>query len=565
MLSTRSAASKSLRVLALLTPATLIACAASTSPSPPVSPVVETASASAAPIASTAPPPPLPVAIPEVAPAPSTCGAFIVPAPAMSATIVVPACDTIPSTLHTLASAVTKPISDRSLALASLAACARAPAMVLEVVRASEAPMACGEAILTPALDAHGKEAMPAHLAAARAIVGASRLARLRPKKGDFDTLARAEIDAPSAEAALRSVISWRDAIDKQESESIGLATGAPSELLAIVRFESAAAWLALADEIRHTPLPDEIKKLSTPDHDLETRYLAKLDEVTMPLVDRAAKLALAGLGTAARDGILVRDLPSFHAIQPSFKSRLGFEARATRSLDLRVAASVTPKDAELADAATLARSLPPWALFAILERVDPSKLLAAHVVEALAESRGVPAALRVELERDKALDDAKKSALSLASLRVALSYGSRRHAEMVALWKSPKAPVDKLRVAIATALLGPTKPVESPPKSLDPVGPDALPVFDLAPLDAIAKGTGAFADAAAFDAALLSLELAHDASSSKAEAKRAYESAIARFDATVARKGVDKEIAAAAKRFAADARESFALIEAAK
>jgi hypothetical protein len=199
------------------------------------------------------------------------------------------------------------------------------------------------------------------------------------------------------------------------------------------------------------------------------------------------------------------------------------------------------------------------------LERVDPSKLLAAPVVEAFAETRGVPAALRMELERDKKLDDARKSALSLGALRVALSYGSRRHAEMVALWKTPKSPADKLRVAIATALLGPAKAVDPAPKSLDPVGPDAMPAFDLAPLDAIAKGTGAIADAAALDAAMLSLELAHDAASSKVEAKRAYQASLARFDAVVVRKGVDKDVAAIARRFADDARESLKLLDASK
>src|SRR5207237_3142412 len=127
-----------------------------------------------------------------------------------------------------------------------------------------------------------------------------------------FDLLAKAEVDPAAMDASVKLLTVWRDAMEKEEGDAIALSKNAPAEIGSVVRFEIAASWLALAKEIRSTPLPDEIVALKKNDPDLRTRYLAKLDEVTMPIVDRAQQLALAGLGIAVRDGVLVKDLPSF-------------------------------------------------------------------------------------------------------------------------------------------------------------------------------------------------------------------------------------------------------------
>lgn len=448
-------------------------------------------------------------------------------------------------------------VAARDEAFSSLAGCDRVPVLVTDVVRAQAAPMACAEAILAPTLDAKGKEALPNHQAAARALVGASRLARLRPKKGAFDLLARAEIDPKAKDTSIQQVTLWKDAIEKEERDALTLAKNAPAEIGAIVRFEAAAAWLAFAKELRATPYPTELSALAKKDKDLEVGYYAKLDEVTMPILDRARVLALAGIGGAVRDGILVKDLPSFQQIVEPFKSRPGFEHRATRDLELLPPDPLADKKA--GDAVRVARFLPPWAAYAVLERVEPAALLTTPVLLGFAVHRGVPAALRLEIEKDKKLDDQHRGAIALARLRVALAYGSRPDAESLATWK-PKQPVDLLRVAIAQALLGPKK---DDGKGAAPVG------YDLSVLDALAKKPIVGA-AAEYDAALLALETAQlftgappDPMQPPLDPKKAYEDAATRLDTVSTRKDLEPGRQANAKALAQSARASLDLLKA--
>lgn len=473
-------------------------------------------------------------------------------------------CADAKATLATLATAARAEAAHdraaRDAALASLASCERFPALVGEALRAEASPMVCAEAIVTPALEAHGKEALPQHQAAARGLIGASRLSRLRPKAGEFDLLARAEREPMAAEAGKKLLLLWKDALEKEESDAIALSKGAPAEIVAVVRFEIAAAWLAFAKEIRATPLPEEIKQLAKKDADLEIRYLAKLDEVTMPIVDRAKQIALAGLGAAIRDGILVKSLPSYQAVHEAFRSRVGFEVRATRELDLQLADPLAGKPS---DAVVIAASLPPWVAYAALERAEPAALLGAPVLEALAQSRGVPSALRLEVERDKNLDDARRGAIALSRTRVALEYESVPDAQAVAGWAAPKRPIDQLRVGVAKALLGPQTPT---PKPGDPIATAPQSSYELKHLDALAKGQGPIALAADFDAALLALDgaqrFAQAETSTGADPKLAYEAAIKRLDSFEKRKGADPKKAARAKELAASARETLKLLQ---
>ena len=552
------------RVLSLVVPSLLVACGASnaqnaptTSPKPPPT-TVESAPPQ---------PPPIPIAAPEVEAAPDACKALIgVALPASDATAKKVCADnkTALSILAAAASAESKgDHATRDLALLSLANCERVPLLVTDVVRAQLAPMACAEAILTPPLESHGKEAIPSHQAAARGLVGASRLARLRPKKGAFDVLARAEVDEAAKDAGTKLLIAWRDAIEKEEGDAVLLSKNAPAEIAAIVRFEIAAAWLALAKEIRSTPLPDEIKALKSKDPDLETHYFAALDAQTLPIVDRAQQMALSGLGIAVRDGVLVKELPSFTPLLEFFRSRPGFEVRPTRELDLVLP---DPKLAPKAsDATVVAAIFPPWATYASLERAEPASLLAVPVLEALAGNRGIPSALRLELEKDKKLDDAHRGPIALARTRVALSYGSRPDAEAVTTWGKPKAPIDQLRVAIDRALLGPPPPKSKPG---DPAATKPQTGYDLAPLDALAKSPGKIGLAAQYDAALIALESAQtfapdgsDPSFTDADQKKAFDLAIDRLDKVTALKALDPTRAANAKKLADGARETQKLL----
>jgi hypothetical protein len=255
------------------------------------------------------------------------------------------------------------------------------------------------------------------------------------------------------------------------------------------------------------------------------------------------------------RDGILVKELPSFLSIVEPFRSRPGFETRPTRELDLMTPPRpTTEKDKDKDPAATVAAAFPPWATFAVLERAAPGKLLEASVLSALAGNRGVPSALRLEVERDKKLGDGARGALALSRLRVALSYGSRADADAVTTWKDPKAPADKLRVAIAKALLGPQT---APPKLGDPDATKPQGGYALEGLDALAKQQGALGLAAAYDAALLSLDAVYAFGADK----KAYEATIARLDAVSALKGLDAARAANAKQLADSTRESLKLL----
>lgn len=544
----------------------LVACGASVNPEPahPTAPPA-TSSAAKAPKE----PPPIPISPPEVAAAPASCEAFTKVAIGKPKDPVCTDAKSVLSALATAAGAEKKgDAAGRDAALASVSTCEKVPALLVDAARAELGPIECAESILGPAVDAHAKESLPQHQAAARAMIGASRLSRLRPKKGAFDLLARAEVDPAAAEAGTKLVIAWKEALEKLETEALVLSKGAPPEIAAIVRFEAAAAWLAFAKELRATPLPDEIKGLKKNDPDLETRYLAKLDEVTMPVIDRARQLALAGLGAAVRDGILVKTLPSYTAILEPFRSRQGFEVRRARELDLLI---TEPKDPS--DAAKVAAVLPPWMVYGALERAQPASLLDPDVLFAMAGNRGIPSTLRQQAEitsktklppKEQKLRDRARDAVVLSRVRVALSYGSRQDAEAASQGPTNE-PDAQLRVAVGKALVGPTS---APPKLGTPAATAPKSGYDLAPLDALAKKPGAVGHAAAYDAALLSLDAAQifggDAPDpiTPADPKKAYQDAIARLDAVVARKGLDPARADYAKKLADDARESIKLLD---
>ncbi len=525
------------------------------------------------------PPPEIPVVAPQVGATPAFCSELVVaPKPIEAAK---PAdqkvdragkkakptsvCADAKSVLATIATAARAEAAHdraaRDAALASLASCERVQTLITDTLRAELAPAVCGEAIVTPAIEARGKEALPQHLADARAMIGASRLARLRPKKGEFDLLARAEKDPAAAQASRKLLLLWKDAIEKEEGDAIAFANGSRNaEIQAIVRFEIAGAWLAFAKELRATSLPEEIKQLAKSDPDLEVRYLAKLDEVTMPIVDRAKQIALAGLGFAVRDGVLVKSLLSYEPVLEAFRSRVGFEVRPTRMLDLQLPDVTAGKPS---DVVVIARSLPPWFTFAALERVDPASLLGAPTLEALASHRGIPSELRREVEKEKNLDEVRRGAIALSRTRVALEYESVPDAQAAAGWAAPKRAIDQLRVAVAKALLGPQTP---PPKPGDPLATAPQSAYELKYLDALAKGQGPIALAADYDAALLALDGAQRFSSAEMgpgalDPKAAYEAAIKRLDALEKRKGMGPAHAVRAHELANSARETLKLM----
>ncbi len=513
----------------------------------------------------------LPIAVPEVAKAPATCK----PLPAVAN---IKACKESSEALGHLAAAAAaerkgdKDGRDSELALAAL--CEKVPVLVAQTVAAELGPIECAETVIVPAIEAHGKAAFPPHLAAARALVSASRLSRLRPKKGAFDAIAKAEVDKSAADSAVKSVLAWKEAVEKEEGDAIVLAKGAPAEIRAIVLFEIAAARIALARELRATPFPEELRPLAKKDPDLETTYYAKLDEVTMPILEQARAAARTGLDLARHDGIHVRTLPSFAAVVEPFKSRPGFESRPTRELDLLLP---DPLAKDPKPEVTIAATLPPWAVYAMLERAAPASLLDPQVLTAMAVGRGIPAALRMEAEkeRDKKTpkpDKAKEALgppLAITRVRIALAYGSRPDAEAIGLW-APKEPADQLRVAVAKALLGPTNKKADAKDSKDPKAPDGPKTgYALEHLDALAKKGGAVGLAAAYDAALLSLDAAQifggepeGPLSTTSDPRKAYEEAIKRLDAIVAQKGLDPARADHAKKLADGARETLKLLE---
>jgi hypothetical protein len=216
-------------------------------------------------------------------------------------------------------------------------------------------------------------------------------------------------------------------------------------------------------------------------------------------------------------------------------------------------------------DAVFVAGVLPPWAAYASLERADPKTLLTAPVLEAFAAHRGIPSALRLENEREKSLDDARKGAIALSRVRIALAYESTPDAIAVSGWKSPKRPIDQLRVAIAKALVG----VESTAKPGEPAATSTTAAYDLKPLDQLAKGAGPIAIAAAYNAALLSLDGAQRFTGEAdggpkgvAEQKAAYEAAIKRLDDFAKVKNADKARVDKARELANGPRETVKLLD---
>ncbi|HEY3496281.1 MAG TPA: hypothetical protein VGK73_16390, partial [Polyangiaceae bacterium] len=387
-----------------------------------------------------------------------------------------------------LAAAIVLPdVEQRDAALACLEGVAGARPGMMRALRAELAPEACGDALVTPLL-----EAPPAGMAreiesAMLGSVVAARLARLlsdppRPEppvtKDRFREFFR--------DTLTPWVLSQAAAIEKLSLEGSRL-SGYGRGVAAIA---AGSADLRFVEMVREVPLPDEMKA----DKDVRDAYYGALDEALEPRKLRGRDAALVGLRAFAELGAL-HDPRIARARQLLSKLWSGSRVDA---LD-RLVLPDPPRFDTWRPVLVLAARLPTFYVSPFLEgeAADDQKL-----VRALLE-RGVPTWFRARLENFKA------EPVRLLCARAFVESG--RTYFRSGDFKKARALLGAGGGEEARFLAAVAKPLEKGPQDSAELlykGPFPPSTDDVSELDAIAERGGRYAGAAAFDAAYL-LQLA--------------------------------------------------------
>jgi len=227
-------------------------------------------------------------------PTPSTCDVFVNRKGAAP-----PACKDTASALTSLDAAMAVDnVDQRDTLLVSLEACAGIPAGMIRALRAELAPIACGEAIVSPVLGALppgiGGNVYQALLG--RAI--ASRLARAAtdpPKLAPPYTVERVKEFTYGPMA--NWVVDQAQVIQQVSQDAVEL----PSYAKGMTAIEAGVADLRLVEAVRSAPLPEEYAK----DPERQNVYYGALDQTLEPRKDRGRDAALRGLSELALAGVI--------------------------------------------------------------------------------------------------------------------------------------------------------------------------------------------------------------------------------------------------------------------
>jgi hypothetical protein len=374
----------------------------------------------------------------------------------------------------------------RDASLACLEGAKEVPPGFIRALRAELAPEACGDALVTPLL-----EAPPAGLArelesAMLGSVIAARLARLlgdppRPEP----PVTKERFQAYFRETLTPWVLSQAAAIEKLSLGGSRL-SGYGRAVAAIA---AGNADLRFVEMVREVPLPDEMKA----DKDVRDTYYGALDEALEPRKLRGRDAALVGLRTFAELGAF-RDARIARARDLLAKLWSGSRVDA---LDRLLLPELGPLDTST-PALALAARLPTFYAGFVLREETPGE---AKFLRALLE-RGVPAPLRERIEGATAEPVRVLYARALVeSGRTYFRSSDFRKARAVLAG----ATGDDGRFLAALA-----RPLEKGPEDAGQLllkGPFPPSTDDVSELDAEAKRKGRYAGRAAFDAAYL-LEL---------------------------------------------------------
>ncbi|AUX40358.1 hypothetical protein SOCE26_017580 [Sorangium cellulosum] len=239
--------------------------------------------------------PPAPIGVPAP---PAACEAFTRRAPAAPA----PACGDAQGALAALDVALTETdAAKRDARLAALEACAGLDVGLARALRAELAPVACGDALAAPLL-----EAPPARLQGDlyQVLLGQALAARLARTATEPPAL-RPPYDVQRVLAFTKGPLFTWVTEQARAIEDLGrLGVALPFYAKGIVAVEAGRADMRLVEAVRAAPLPDAMRK----DAELSNVYYGQLDQMLDPWKNRGRDAALVGLRELSSVGVLRDD-----------------------------------------------------------------------------------------------------------------------------------------------------------------------------------------------------------------------------------------------------------------
>jgi len=495
---------------ALAVAAALVACGgadASSRPAapPPAPPSVDasakTATASAAEAGAPDEPPPPEAPVPDagpvdlaawaaaaatigIKPPPAACAAFARRRPAPSASA--PACGDRAAAIARLDEVMRETdAAKRDAGLAALEPCAGLAPGWVRALRAELAPPACADVLADPLLRARAGRATGHVLHALAGLSIAGRLARA--------VGAAPKLTGPTDKKRLAAYFQGpfrRWVVDQARVVEDLARFGAKLSFYGrgVAAVEAGLADMRFVERARELPVPAEWAK----DAELRDVYYGALDQALDPRKDRGRDAALVGLRDLAAVGV-VHDARVDRARALLAKLYAG---RRIDALDALLLPPLPPLAPSTADE-RLAAALP---TFFAGELLDPAASIRAPVLRAHLV-HGVPTRARAAAAGPDLAEDARPFAARAAVERGATYWIALDFARAAALAGAASGDDARLLAAVAQALRsGPRDAVEM----MRAPSPAAFHVGSVAPLDAIAAGSGPSAARAAFDAAAL-------------------------------------------------------------
>lgn len=385
------------------------------------------------------------------------------------------------SSLGLLDAALAKPEAERDAALAVLGSC-KLPAGFVTALRAELAPVECADGITDPTLDK-----LPAGVAASmqHLLVGQSLGSKLSRTVIGQPTLKPPYSKADTQKFLSTKLAPWAQAqaLLVQQLSSLGASlSGAGQAVLAV---EAGRADLRFVEVARQVPTAPEFQK----DPELRQIYESALEQALEPRKARGRDATLVGLRIFGDYGV-ISGSPRMQHARELLASMYG--GRRVDALD----ALMIPAPTRSVGTESPRRLVPPFL----------RTQLAAEGPALAAEASGPSATVFAPEVRKATLPDAaaeERAARARTSLRLSAAHWRRSSADAALdlVASLPRSESNEFLVALALALHQGPKDVVA---MMAAGAPSALGYRKLDALDAVAKKGGAYAGAAAYDAALL-------------------------------------------------------------
>lgn len=427
--------------------------------------------------------PKAPKGLPE---APKSCDAYVKRKAEKA-----PACGEAAAALSALDAALAEgDAAKRDAKLAGLEACAGLPAGLVREVRVEFAPVECGDGLSEPVLNSPpANMRKPAYYALLGHAV-AARLARTAtnaPKMSGPFTRDRVT-------AFLRGpMVAWMKEQAALIEELSKIGSGLPFYGRGVAGVEAGTAEMRMVETVRNAPLPKELAE----DEELRNVYYGQLDQELDPRKDRGRDAALVGLGNLAILGVLKSDRVDRAR---ALLSKL-YGGRRIDALDpvvLPPLGAFSPSSLE----ERLAMRLPTFSAGLLLE---PKAALKAGTLRALLE-KGIAPSHRAVLNDPNLAADLRglyaRAHVELGRLYFRASDFDRAIALLSSGFPDNKLPED-LAFLLATAI-GLGDGPEDAGEMMRRAPLASIGFGQVAALDSVAKGGGAFSGPAALNAALI-------------------------------------------------------------